>query len=174
MVSHGLLKRLKSEAELAGALGHEIAHVVRKHQLAAIQSQMNTSVWSGIAQEAGDQAISRRGGSGLSQQGKRALGDMGLDLVKNGFILRPLDRGMEYEADRMAVVLAARSGYDAYGLVGVLQMLEQAKGDGSGTSVFDTHPAASDRLAELEGQQRLLDRYAAQPQNAQRYKQAVR
>lgn len=174
LVSHGLLKRLKSEAELAGALAHEVAHVVMKHQLAAIRTQMNTGVGASILQEVGDQAVSRRGGSALSQQGKRALGDFSLDLVKNGFILRPLDRGMEYDADRMAVTIAARSGYDAYGLVGVLQMLDQAKGDGTGTSIFDTHPAASERMAELERRQALLDRYAGQPRNEARYRQAVR
>lgn len=174
LVSHGLLKRLKSESELAGALAHEVAHVVMKHQLAAIRTQMNTGVGAGILQEVGDQAISRRGGSGVTQQARRAMGDFTLDLVKNGFVLRPLDRGMEYDADRMAVAIAARSGYDAYGLVGVLQMLDQAKGDGTGTSVFDTHPAAADRMAELERRQSLLDRYAAQPRNEARYKQAVR
>ena len=57
---------------------------------------------------------------------------------------------MEYEADRLGVVLAARSGYDPYGLPSVMQMLAQEKGDGSGADVFSTHPSASDRLGELE------------------------
>jgi len=33
LVTKGLLGRLKSEAELAGVLGHEITHVIRKHHL---------------------------------------------------------------------------------------------------------------------------------------------
>jgi predicted Zn-dependent protease len=32
----------------------------------------------------------------------------------------------------------------------VLQMLGQEKGDGSGADIFSTHPAPSDRMAELE------------------------
>ncbi|HET7921146.1 MAG TPA: M48 family metalloprotease, partial [Gammaproteobacteria bacterium] len=36
-VTKGLLLRLHSEAELAGVLGHEITHVVRKHHLKAIR-----------------------------------------------------------------------------------------------------------------------------------------
>ena len=38
LVSSGLVKRLNSESELAGVLAHEVAHVVKKHQLTAIQS----------------------------------------------------------------------------------------------------------------------------------------
>jgi predicted Zn-dependent protease len=44
MISYGLLKRLQNESELAGVLGHEIAHVVQKHQLKAIhRGSMATS-----------------------------------------------------------------------------------------------------------------------------------
>jgi predicted Zn-dependent protease len=172
LVSHGLVKRLQSESELAAVLAHEIAHVVKKHQLAAIQSSMNSDVLAGFGKEAAGRAVARRGDiTGLG--GKAA--NAGVDAVKNGVFLRPLDRGMEYDADRMAVLLATRSGYDPYGLVGVMQMLASQKGDGSGLSVFDTHPSPTDRLGELESfVPARLDRYASQPQNAARFKQAVR
>ena len=174
VISQGLLSRLGSEAELAAVLAHEIAHVVRKHQLAAIQSSMNASVWSDIGRSAADQAISNRGGNMLTQQGKSFLADKGIETLKNGVFLRPLDRSMEYEADSMAVVLATRAGYDPYGLVAVLQMLQQVKGDGSGIDILSTHPAPSDRIAELERTMGRLDRYASQPQNEGRFRQAVK
>jgi predicted Zn-dependent protease len=172
LVSHGLIKRLESESELAAVLAHEIAHVVRKHQLAAIQSSLNSEALAGIGKEAASHAIGRRGGDVLGL--KSAAANMGVDAVKNGVFLRPLDRGMEYEADRMAVVIAARSGYDPYGLVAVLQMLAQTSGDGSGASIFDTHPAASERLAEIERVLQPLDRYAAQARLEGRFRQVVR
>lgn len=173
VISEGLLRRLHSEAELAAVLAHEIAHVVRKHQLAAIQSSMNTAVWGELGREAADQAISRRGGNALTQQGKSFLADKGIEVLKNGVFLRPLDRSMEYEADAMAAVLAARAGYDPYGLVGVLQALQQARGDGSGLSLLETHPPPSDRIAELERAMGRLDRYGSQPQNEARFRQVV-
>jgi predicted Zn-dependent protease len=148
LMSTGLVKRLTSESELAGALAHEIAHVVKKHQLAAIQSSLNSDVMASIGKEAAGQAISRRGGDAFGVKSMAA--NAGVEAVKNGVFLRPLDRGMEYEADRLGIVIAARSGYDPYGLVAVLQMLAQVKGDGSGAAIFDTHPAAADRIAELE------------------------
>ena len=175
VVTYGLLRRLHNEAELAGVLAHEIAHVVKKHQLAAIQSSMNTSVLADLGSMAASEAIGRRGGSALTQQGRTILANAGIDALKNGVFLRPLDRSMEYEADRMAVVIAARSGYDPYAFVSVLQMLAQNHGDGSGVSVFDTHPSAADRITELEGfVPKALDRYAGQGLNDARFRQAVK
>ena len=148
LITYGLVKRMDNEAELAGALAHEIAHVVKKHQLTAIRSDRNSSALAGIGQEVAGQAIARRGNDpvGLKSWGANA----GVELIKNGVFLRPLDRSMEYEADKLGVVIAARSGYDPYGLPAVLEMLEQVKNDGSGLSVLDTHPAPADRISELE------------------------
>ena len=174
VVTYGLLRRLHNEAELAGVLAHEIAHVVKKHQLAAIQSSLNTSVFADIGRTAAGEAIGRRGGSALTQQGRQMLANVGMDVIKNGIFLKPLDRSMEYEADRMAVVIAARSGYDPYGFISVLQMLGQNQGDGSGASVFDTHPSAGERIAELEGYvPNALDRYAGQGLNDARFRQSI-
>jgi predicted Zn-dependent protease len=148
LVSVGLVKRLGSEAELAAVLAHEIAHVVLKHQLTAIQSSLNSDAWAGIGKDIAGEAIGRRGGDAFGL--KSAAANMGVDAVKNGVFLRPLDRGMEYEGDRLGVVLAARAGYDPYGLASVMQMLAQQKGDGSGADIFSTHPSPTDRLGELE------------------------
>jgi len=173
LISSGLLRRLGSESELAGALAHEIAHVVKKHQLSAIQSTLNSDVWAGLGKEAAGQAIGRRGGDAFGL--KSAAAGVGLDVVKNGVFLRPLDRNMEYEADRLGVVIAARSGYDPYGLVAVLQMLAQVKGDGSGAAIFDTHPAAADRIAELEKfMPRVVERLPSLPSLESRFKQNVK
>ena len=172
LVSHGLVKRLANESELAAVLAHEIAHVVKKHQLNAIQSSMTSDVWAGLGKDAAGQAIGRRGGDAFGL--KNAAAGAGLEAVKNGVFLRPLDRGMEYDADRLAVVIAARSGYDPYGMAAVLSMLAQVKGDGSGAAIFDTHPAASDRMAELEKFMPTVDRLAGAPQVEGRFKQVVK
>ncbi|HXZ49231.1 MAG TPA: M48 family metalloprotease [Usitatibacter sp.] len=172
LITYGLLKRLGSESELAGALAHEIAHVVKKHQLQAIQSDRNSAALAGLGKAIAGEAIARRGNDpvGLKTWGANA----GVELLKNGVFLRPLDRSMEYEADKLGVVIAARSGYDPYGLVGVLEMLAQTKSDGSGLSVLDTHPPPADRLAELEGFVPLVEREVSDPKRLQaRFRKAV-
>ena len=174
VISHGLLKRLQNESELAGVLGHEIAHVVQKHQLKAMQSGAMGDIAATVGKEYASSRIGRSGGGdafGLKSQ----LASAGVDLVKDGFFMKPLDRSLEYEADRMGVVLAARAGYDPYGLVSVLQMLAQVKPeDTSGGVLFATHPSAGDRLSELERlMPAALDKYAGQPTVEARFKQTV-
>ena len=50
----------------------------------------------------------------------------------------------------------------------------QAKGDGSGTAIFDTHPAAGERISELEKFMPALERYASNPQNEPRFRSVVK
>jgi predicted Zn-dependent protease len=161
LITYGLVKRLGSESELAGALAHEIAHVCYKHQLKAIQSEKNSAAFAELGKGLASDAIARRGSDpvGLKTWGANA----GVEFLKNGVFLRPLDRSMEYEADKLGVVIAARSGYDPYGLVAVLEMLAQTKSDGSGLSVLDTHPAPADRIADLEPFMPQVERAVSHP-----------
>ena len=173
IVSSGLLKRLSSESELAGVLSHEIAHVVKKHQLQAIQSAAKGDLASSIGKDLAGDAIARRGGNIVAQEAKTWASGIATDLLKEGFFLRPLDRSMEFEADQLGVVIATRSGYDPYGLVGALEMLAQYKGGGDAASVFSTHPPAADRLAELEKFLPTVERFSGQPQLEGRFRQIV-
>jgi predicted Zn-dependent protease len=173
IVSKGLLRRLGNESELAGVLAHEIAHVVKKHQVTAIQSAAKGGLLTSIGKDIASDRIARTGGGYAGQALKTWGADLVADLIKDGFFLRPLDRSMEYEADQMAVVIAARAGYDPYGLVAVMQMLAQTKGENDGASLFSTHPPPADRLSELEKVMPALERYASQPQLEGRFKKIV-
>jgi predicted Zn-dependent protease len=172
LVSKGLIDQLQNESELAGALAHEIAHVVLKHQLSAIRSSANADVFASIGRDVAADRLARSG-SPVAQIGSGPLASLAADVVKNGVFLRPLDRSMEYEADRMGVILATRAGYDPYGLAGVLELLGTMKGDGTGIDIMETHPAPSDRLAELEKVMPAVDGYANQPRLEGRFLKVV-
>jgi beta-barrel assembly-enhancing protease len=160
-ITRGMLERMKSEAELAGVLAHEIAHVLRKHHLKAIQKGAQTA----LAGEALSQALANR--SGANREKLIALG--------SEVFTRGLDKGDELEADRLGVAIAARGGYDAYGLPSVLQTLQAMNPQDSGLALmFKTHPAPGERLDELVKLQGLLDAYAAQPQLAERFLASAR
>jgi predicted Zn-dependent protease len=178
IVSSGLLKRLGSESELAGVLAHEIAHVVKRHQLKAIQSGMQADFWKNVGTSVAADRVKIGGGAVGSTVGNMAkpyILDAAGNLIKDGFFLRPLDRGLETEADQLAIVLATRAGYDPYGLVGALQMLAQYKGGGDAASIFSTHPSATDRIAELEKFVPTMEPYTKQPQLLEaRFKQNVK
>ena len=171
IISHGLVKRLASESELAGVLAHEIAHVLRRHQISAIQS----GAWGDVGKSVGAEIIAQKVGRNDVLGLKTQLANFGADLVRDGLFMKPLDRGLEYEADRIGVVIATRGGYDPYGLVAVLTMLATVKPEESGASItFSTHPSPADRIAELEKVvPATLEQYARQPQVDGRFRQAV-
>jgi predicted Zn-dependent protease len=158
-VTRGLLARLHSEAELAGVLAHEIAHVVKKHHLSAIRKSAGLQAGANILAE----YQSNRGRS--SQASERMVSGA------KEVMLRGLDKSDEFEADRMGVVIATRSGYDPFGLPAVLQTLQSMNPQDSGLALmFSTHPAPGARLDELERVMATrLDRYAGQPQLAERF-----
>ncbi len=136
-VSRGLLARVHSESELAGVLAHEISHVALKHHLADIQKNAQKNL-------ALDLASVKSGG--LAGEAARAVARVGLE----GYV-RGLSREDELAADRMGVLIAARAGYEPYGLVAVLQALEAMPQQEAGQSLFlKTHPAPADRVAALE------------------------
>ena len=162
-ITTGLLFRMRSESELAGALGHEIAHVVMKHHLNAYQKKFK---WD-LLKTGGTAVLQSKvkvGGGVVGQAAKSAAIDFGTDAFSS-MILSPLDRSEEEQADRMGMVLAARAGYDPYGLPAVIQILQDISAEQSGLSVlFSTHPSPSDRLASLDkAVGKSLDHYSSQP-----------
>jgi len=160
LITKGLLARLRNEAELAGVLAHETAHVVKKHHLTAMRK--------GKGMEAGANVVSMY----LEQQGQRsAAAKEKLVGGMKEIMLRGLDKDDEFEADRMGVVIAARAGYDPYGVPSVLQMLQSLNPKDSELALmFATHPDPGSRLDALDkAMGTRLDRFASQPQAAERY-----
>ncbi len=158
-ITTGLLFRMRSEAELAGALAHEIAHVVQRHHLKAYKKQKIGS--AGVT--AIGAAVDSRGGSSLGGAAGKTLFKFGIGEIRTMLLLK-LDRGEEEQADRMGMVLAARAGYDPYGLPNVLQLLQDLQKDEGGASLlYDTHPTPASRIASLDALMgREMEKYSNQ------------
>ncbi|MBU1224675.1 MAG: M48 family metalloprotease [Gammaproteobacteria bacterium] len=134
-LTKGLYRRLNNEAELAGVLAHEIAHVSQKHHLKVLKQ-------STLIGALGEAVGSKVKGNDPAVQ----------NLIGNGaeIMARGLDKNAEFEADRIGIVYAARAGYDPWGLPGVLQDMAALPAKDSRTSLlYKTHPHPADRLAAL-------------------------
>jgi predicted Zn-dependent protease len=160
IITKGMMKQLRNEAELAGVLGHEVAHVNQKHHLKALRKT----------------AFANLLGEGVMA----ATDSKHADLVKKlagptkELYARGLDKADEFEADRMGVVLAARAGYDPYGLPAVLTTLASADpNDNFLTLLTKTHPLPQVRLDSLAPGLATLDGIKA-PQNPMRFQQYTR
>ncbi len=160
IITKGMMKQLRNEAELAGVLGHEVAHVNQKHHLKALRKS----------------AFANLLGEGLAA----ATDDKHAELVKKltgptkELYARGLDKSDEFEADRMGVVLATRAGYDPYGLPAVLTTLASADPKDTFLSLlYKTHPLPQARLDQLAPGLATLDSIKA-PQNAARFQRYTR
>jgi len=135
MVTKGLYRKMSNEAQLAGVLGHEIGHVVAKHQLKVLQKQQLLNFGASFLNKKlgkDNKTISKAIGSGAE------------------ISARSLDKDAEFEADRLGVSYATRSGYEPFGLTDVLQIMGQTgKNDSSVALLFKTHPHPDERLASL-------------------------
>jgi predicted Zn-dependent protease len=138
-VTRGLVERMSGESELAGVLAHEIAHVVQRHHLADIRKNAQKGFVLNLA------AVKSGGATG---EAGRALARVGLEGYARG-----LSREDELEADRIGVVIAARAGYEPFGLPSVLQTLNAMPQSDDAMALFlKTHPSPADRLAALEAE----------------------
>lgn len=157
-ITNGLFMRMKSEAELAGVLAHEMSHVLKKHHLQAIKKSARTELISDFAGEVMDK-------NDVNPALKKLV-SAGTEVYARG-----LDKGDEFEADRMGVVIAARGGYDPYGLPAVLQTLHSLNTkDSTLALMFKTHPALDDRLGLLDKlMSEAFDRFESQPDLAPRF-----
>lgn len=154
-ITSGMLAQLNSEAELAGVLAHEVAHVVRKHHLQAIQQHAGVGLLSNLSVLA---VQAHQASSGSPAVGDAQSNEKFEQLVSNVYT-RGLDRGDEYEADAMGAVIATRAGYDSYGLATALQGLASMKQDDATLLTFlKVHPNIGDRLTRLQPTYQYLDR----------------
>ena len=158
----GLFNLLENEAQLAGVLAHEIAHVVHQHHLKALQKTMKRDFLTSLAVAAVDDEE--------DQRNLQMLVNTGVQLYATG-----LDRRYEYEADLRGVVLAARAGYDPYALLDVLNTIDSINPESSALTVFmKTHPPLDQRLLRLaDNMDGRLDQYATGRTNDERFQRIL-
>ena len=131
-ITRGALSLMKSEAELADVLAHEIIHVTEKHTIKAIQKGKATQI---AAEESG------AGNNAIFGE----LVNKATDVVMAGF-----GRGEELEADQKGIELASKVGYDPGKLAAFLTTLtERNKASTEKQGLFASHPEMKERLEKL-------------------------
>lgn len=122
-VNTGALLNTRSEAELAGLLGHEVAHAVLSH---------------------GYQRIAR--GTLLSNLGRVVpLGDVFAELLSRSY-----SRQHEQQSDILGTRVLNGAGYAADGVRNLMVTLDDLYGDKAPPRWLSTHPPSSDRVRYLE------------------------
>lgn len=134
-VNKGLLLAADNEAELAGVMAHEIAHVAARH---AMENQAKATL---LEYAALGGSIFLGGIPGLIYQNTAGIGLLG--------IFMKFSRSAEEEADKLGVQYMYAAGYDPGAMATMFEKLEakNKKKPGFISRAFATHPAPPDRRA---------------------------
>jgi predicted Zn-dependent protease len=147
-ITTGMLLETRSEAELAGIIAHEIAHVAARH---ATRQMTRAHIWNVMSLP----LLFLGGQAGYAvQQGASIL--VPLTFLK-------FSRNAEREADSLGLQYLYASGYDPVALIDFLERLKSRakdKENGGIARLFSTHPMTKDRVvaAELMIERNLPDR----------------
>ena len=136
-LTRGILAHLNSEAELAGVLGHEIAHVTARHSAAQYSKQTAGSLGLLLSQIFVPE---------LRPFGQAAEQGLGLLFLKFG-------RDDELQADDLGAGYATAQGWDPQGVSSMLETLGRLSEGTDRKGVpnwLSTHPMPADRVARLE------------------------
>jgi predicted Zn-dependent protease len=133
-ITRGLYQSLKTDDELAGALGHEIEHIDRRHALKIIA---RGELFGGVSDLVSDRS---KDYAQLEQV---------VTTITDGLLTKGFDPGTEFDADKHGRHLARTTGFAAGGLRAVIEMLKARAAADRKTEVFSTHPPPAERLKKL-------------------------
>jgi len=140
-VNSGLILKAESEAELAGVMAHEIAHVAARHgtrQATRGEIAQIAMIAASIALPYGWTGYAIRQGAGLA--------------IPMGFLA--FTRTQEAEADYLGLQYMYKAGYDPTAFVDFFEKIEslEKRKPGSVAKVFSTHPMTDDRIKKSQGE----------------------
>src|SRR5690606_33832490 len=125
------------EAELAGVMAHEIAHVALRHGTnqasKAYVAQAPLALLGGIF----------GGGGGVGS----VLAELGIGFAADSLFLK-YSRDAERQADMLGAQILYAAGYAPTGMPEFFEKLE-AEGGGRGTEFFSSHPSPGNRAADV-------------------------
>lgn len=139
-ITMGLLKRLENVDQVAGVLGHEIAHVVGRHSAEHIAKAQLTQGLTGAA------VIASYDPGNPSTMRTAAVAALIGQLINLKY-----GREDELESDSWGVKYLIQSGYKPDEMIGVMRVLEEASGGGGRQPEFmSTHPDPGNRVAQIQ------------------------
>lgn len=137
-ITLGLYDKLKTEAQLAGVLSHEMGHVIERHSA----QQMATS-------QLGQMLVVAVGTGASDSQDSARQAMMVASMVNQMFQLR-YSRKDESQADIWGLKLMSQVGYNPRAMIEVMEILKAAGAKGAPLQIFQTHPDPDQRIKDIE------------------------
>ncbi|HQN55897.1 MAG TPA: M48 family metallopeptidase [Saprospiraceae bacterium] len=133
-ITDGLLRRLKTEDQLAGVLGHEAGHVVARH---SAEKMAEDQLYQGILNSA---TIGSGGDMSVAQIGQLVAGSKSMKFGRN----------QELQSDDLGVRFMIEAGYDPTAMIDVMEILKEASGGRDVPEFQSTHPSPENRVQHIQ------------------------
>lgn len=137
-INRGLIERADQMDEVAGVLGHEIGHVVKRHTVKQMQQEQGANIGVTLA------CI-------LTSICNTGLGQTAIN-IGGGALFAKFSRTDEKQADDVGFDNVVRAGISPVGMVKMFQkLLDERTTNPSGVDAwFATHPTEEDRIADIQ------------------------
>jgi beta-barrel assembly-enhancing protease len=135
----GLIKYLDSEDQLAGVMGHEIAHADKRHSMRQLVKTYGVQALLGVGA-----AVATSGKSQGTQQTASTVAQVATSVVGLSF-----SRDHETEADNTSVKYLCGTDYNAAGSAGFFEKLGNAS---TPPEFLSTHPSPVNRVQNIHAQ----------------------
>jgi len=139
-ITEALYRKLNSEDQLAGVLGHEIGHVVGRHSSEQIA---HSNLFDGLTQ-AVIVAVNNGQGSGYDAQR--------IAMMANQLVTLRYSRSDETEADTLGVHFLAQAGYRPEAMIEVMDVLKKLAGNSHQPEMMSTHPDPGNRAEHIRAE----------------------
>lgn len=143
-VNLGTIQAADNEAQLAGVMSHEVAHVVQRHATRAYTKQQPYALGAGIL----GAILGSRGGT------LAGLGQLAIQFGVGSYFLKNT-REAEREADLVGTDVMYDAGYDPKQMAVFFEKL-QAQGGARGPEFLQSHPNPGNRAAAVSGELKTL------------------
>ena len=144
-VNLGTLTSARSEAELAGVMGHEMAHVYMQHSAKQAGKGQTTSMIAGIASAVLGGTVGGKAGGLVGQ-----LGQMGIQMGAQGLLMK-YSRSDESQADAVGAMILYKAGYNPQSMVDFFKTMG-AQAGAAPPELFSSHPNPGNRQEALTKQ----------------------
>lgn len=140
-ITEGLYRRLHTDGELAGVLGHETGHVVARHSAQHLaEAQLIQGIGGATVIAASD-----------PQHPERSAQSQAVAAVVGQLLNLRFSRNDELQADELGVRFMGPAGYDPRSMIGVMKVLQEASSrTGRQPEFFSTHPNPEHRIQRIE------------------------